>query len=296
MKRTARWLSAFATIAACAGSFVAACGAFDEATTTAGPDAATEAGAGGVDGAAPDGASLPADGGGLDGSACANPTVRISDSFAAAPVDPTWATEPGNGGSVYVGDSPDAGPGPTGSVLRVATIVPDGGSNNAYVRRIVDVSRIASVDLSYVFLAGAKAIYAEIGCQLTLREKAAAAFTGNRFSLFRQTNGELVLGESRTVANTLVGDSDHPVGLTVSNPARWRAVSMHAELRATEVNVTAAFTDLAGGTTKTVSIGGVPLVGEIDALQLECGIYFADDGPGAYESAVDEVKLSTCPR
>lgn len=295
--RTRRWLSAGAGIAACAGAFVAACGAFEESTPT-GSDAGAAADSAATDGAAADaGAEVPLDAASPDAApACAKPLVTFSDSFTTGQLKSDWQPTVADGGGLYIGNSPDAGKGPIGQVLRAAVNVEDGGSGKAFAMSIVDVPPLASVDLSYVALIGAKAIYAETGCRLALRNRKAASFTANLLGILREKSGALVFSEARQVDDAVVGESDKPIGLDVINPARWHSVNLHVDVKKGAADVALTMTDLLTNETKSVAFADLPLVDGIDALQLDCGLLFASNGSGPYESAVDEVSLSACPR
>lgn len=296
-RRTRRWVSAGAALAACAAASAAACGSFDEATPPNGADA------GAADAAALDGAGPGPDAGG-DGPApdaapaCAKPLVTFSDSFTT--LGSAWEPNVADGGAIYPGSSPDAGPGPDGPVLRAAVNLGDGGSSSAFVFSIMDVPPLASVDLSYVVLTAAKSIYAETGCRLALRNRKEASFTANLFGINRENNGAQMFSWAQQVASAVVDEGEKGVGLDVVNPARWHSVHLHIDVKpgtatwAADVMLT--MTDLLTNEAKTVRFRDVPLVDGIDALQLDCGILFADDGTGVFESAVDEVSLSGCPR
>lgn len=297
-RRTRRWASAGAALAACAAASAAACGSFDEATPPNGADAGA-ADAAALDGAGP-GPEAGGDGPAPDAApACAKPLVTFSESFSK-PLSSDWQPTVVDGGALYVGNPPPAGAGPNGQVLRAAVDVPDGGSAKASVMSIVDVPPLASVDLSYVVLVGAKAIYAETGCRLALRNRSVAEFTANLLGISREKGGGLVFNESRQVNNTVVGDSEKGIGLDVVNPARWHSVHLHVDVKmgpATwAADVALAMTDLMTNEAKTVDFKDLPLVDGVDALQLDCGILFANGAVGPFESAVDEVSLSACPR
>lgn len=198
--------------------------------------------------------------------------------------------------TVGVGSSPDAGPGPAGSVLRAAVDVPDGGSSKAFVTRIVDIAAPASVDLSYVVLPAAKPMYAETGCHLALRNRKASTFTGSLLALSRQVNGALTFAVVREIDGEVQSNVEQLVGLEVTGPAHWYSVRVHVDVVGDAATVTVTVRDLVSGAETKTPFTNVPLVAGIDALQLDCGIYFANSGVGEFESAVDEVSLTACPR
>lgn len=293
MRRSRRGLLAGAVLLTSTGALVAACGAFDEASAPDGTDAAT------ADAASPDVPSPHQPDGGLtdapviDGAACAN-GVAITEPFTA--LSPEWQTTAPGTATVGIGSSPDAGPGPTGSVLRAAVDVPDGGSSKAYVTRILDVTPLASIDLSYVVLLAAKPMYAETGCQLSLRNKKAPGFTANMFSLSRDVDGSLSFASVTQIDNVVASESELPTLIDVTGPAHWYSVDLHVELTGNAGRASVTVRDLARNVSRELLFPNVPLVSGIDAVQLDCGIYYANSGVGELESAVDEVSLTACPR